>query len=126
MDCLQIFFSKITQPFPQKSPECALKLTDLWNTSLLLDLIYKFELIGAPLLALAKSIYYWILVCQLDDFQRSFKELHLVTLLMNFGELFGIHVNLKDGGQILRPNLLRSRETLLSVPDIGISSHFRI
>ena len=27
---------------PQKSHECALKLTDLWNTSLLFDLNYKF------------------------------------------------------------------------------------
>ena len=36
-----------------------LKLTDLWNTSLLFDLNYKFELIGASLLALAKSIYYY-------------------------------------------------------------------
>ena len=54
----KLFFSKITWPFPQKSHECALKLTDLWNTSLLFDLNYKFELIGASLLALAKSIYY--------------------------------------------------------------------
>ena len=30
------FFSKITQPFPQKYQECALKLTDLRITSLLL------------------------------------------------------------------------------------------
>ena len=29
----------------------------MWNTSLLFDLNYKFELIGASLLALAKSIY---------------------------------------------------------------------
>ena len=37
----------------------ALKLTDLWNAiaSLLFDLSYKFELTGASLLALAKSIY---------------------------------------------------------------------
>ena len=28
--------------FPQKSHECALKLTELWNTSLLFDLDYKF------------------------------------------------------------------------------------
>ena len=34
--------SKITKPFPQKSHECALKLTDLWITSLLFDLNYKF------------------------------------------------------------------------------------
>ena len=54
----KLFFSKITQPFPQKSHECALKLTDLWNTSLLFDLNYEFELIGASLLALAKSLYY--------------------------------------------------------------------
>ena len=57
LDCLQIFFSKITYPFSQKTHECALKLTDLRNTSLLFDLNYKFELIGASLLALAKSIY---------------------------------------------------------------------
>ena len=55
----KLFFPKITSPFPQKSHECALKLTDLWNTSLLFDLNHKFELIGASLLALAKSIYYF-------------------------------------------------------------------
>ena len=33
------------------------RLTELWNTSLLFDLSHKFELIGASLLALAKSIY---------------------------------------------------------------------
>ena len=32
---------KKTQPFPQKSHECALKLTDLWIKSLF-DLNYKF------------------------------------------------------------------------------------
>ena len=53
----KLFFSKITQPFPQKSHECALKLTDLWNTSLLFDLNYKFELIGTSLLALVIYIY---------------------------------------------------------------------
>ena len=31
----KMFHSKITYPFPQKSHECALKLTDLWITSLL-------------------------------------------------------------------------------------------
>ena len=31
----KMFHSKITWPFRQKSHECALKLTDLWNTSLL-------------------------------------------------------------------------------------------
>ena len=36
---------------------CALKLTELWNTSLLFDLNYKC-INGASLLALAKSIYY--------------------------------------------------------------------
>ena len=36
---------------------CALKLTELWNTSLLFDLNYKY-IMGASLLALAKSIYY--------------------------------------------------------------------
>ena len=30
-----LFHSKITYPFPQKSRESALKLTDLWITSLL-------------------------------------------------------------------------------------------
>ena len=34
------------------------KRNELWNTSLLFDLNYKFELIGASLLALAKSIYF--------------------------------------------------------------------
>ena len=38
----KLFFSKITQPFPQKSHECALKLTELWNTRLLFDLNNKF------------------------------------------------------------------------------------
>ena len=37
-----MFHSKITKPFPQKPHECALKLTDLWITSLLFDLNYKF------------------------------------------------------------------------------------
>ena len=37
-----LFFSKITSPFPQTSHECALKLTYLWNKSLLFDLNYKF------------------------------------------------------------------------------------
>ena len=37
-----MFHSKITYPFPQESDECALKLTDLWITSLLFDLKYKF------------------------------------------------------------------------------------
>ena len=52
-----MFHSKMTYPFPQKSHECALKLTDLWITSLLFDLKYKL-LMGASLLALVKSIYY--------------------------------------------------------------------
>ena len=56
MDCLEIIFSKITWPFPQKSHECAIKLTDLRNASLLFDLNHTFDLIGASLLALAKSI----------------------------------------------------------------------
>ena len=51
-----MFHSKITYPFPQKSHECALKLNDLWITSLLFDLKYNL-LMGASLLALAKSIY---------------------------------------------------------------------
>ena len=37
-----MFNSKITQPFPQKSREFALKLSDLWITSLLFDLNKKF------------------------------------------------------------------------------------
>ena len=35
-------------------------------------------------------------------------------------------MNLTERGQLLRPNLLQSRKTLLSVPDIGISSHLQI
>ena len=45
-----MFHSKITQPFSQKSHECALKLTDLWIISLLFELNYKlnlYNLIGA-------------------------------------------------------------------------------
>ena len=38
----KMFHSKIIYPFPQKSHECALKLTDLWITSLLFNLKYKF------------------------------------------------------------------------------------
>ena len=37
-----------------------LKLNDLWIERLLFDLNYKFIKIGASLLALAKSIYYWV------------------------------------------------------------------
>ena len=40
LDCLQIIFSKIILPFPKKSHECALKLTDLWIRSSLFDLNY--------------------------------------------------------------------------------------
>ena len=36
------YFCKITYPFPEKSHECAVKLTELWNTSLLFDLNYTF------------------------------------------------------------------------------------
>ena len=59
LDCLQIIFVLNNLAFPSKSHECALKLTDLWNTiaSSLFDLNYNFELIGASLLALATSIY---------------------------------------------------------------------
>ena len=43
----KMFYSKITQPFPLKSHECTLKLTDMWFTSLLFDLNqgskFKFE-----------------------------------------------------------------------------------
>ena len=35
---------------------CALKLTELWNTSLLFDLNYKY-IKGVSLLAVAKSVY---------------------------------------------------------------------
>ena len=42
LDVLKMFHSKITYRFPQKSHECALKLTDLRITSLLFDLKYKF------------------------------------------------------------------------------------
>ena len=42
LGCLQIIFCKITQPFLEKSQEFAQKLTELWNTSLLFDLNYKF------------------------------------------------------------------------------------
>ena len=38
-----LFFSKITSPFPENSHhECALQLAELWNTSLLFDLNYKY------------------------------------------------------------------------------------
>ena len=40
---------------------CALKLTELWNTNLLLDLKYKYILMTASLLGLAKSIYYLVI-----------------------------------------------------------------
>ena len=56
------------------SHECALKLTDLWKTTLLLYLNYKFELIGASLLALAKSIYCVTAVCanlKISEIRRS-------------------------------------------------------
>ena len=67
----KLFFSKITEPFPQESHECALKLIELWNTSLLFDLDYKFKLIGASLLALAKSIYYFITANKLYEDIKS-------------------------------------------------------
>ena len=38
----KMFHSKITYPFPQKSHECAPKLTVFWITSLLFDLKYEF------------------------------------------------------------------------------------
>ena len=38
----RLVFSKITEPFLQKSHECALKSTDLWIISLLVDSNYKF------------------------------------------------------------------------------------
>ena len=43
LDCLQFtFLSNHLAIIPQKSHECALKRIDLWNTSLLCDLNYKF------------------------------------------------------------------------------------
>ena len=38
----KLFFSKNPLAFPSKSHERALKLTELWNTSLLFDLNYEF------------------------------------------------------------------------------------
>jgi hypothetical protein len=35
-------------------------------------------------------------------------------------------MNLTDGGQIFKPSLFRVRKPLLSVLDVGISSHLRI
>ena len=79
---MQIIFLENHVVFPQKSHECALKLTDLWNTSLLFDLNYKFELIGASLLALAKSIYLDLTVnCERFDL-NSEMFLALIALLM--------------------------------------------
>ena len=46
--------------------ECALKLTEFWNASLLFDLIINL-LMGASILALAKSIYYFLLRIVLDQ-----------------------------------------------------------
>ena len=56
------------------SHECALKLTDLWKTGLLFYLNYKFDLIGASILALAKSMYYYYKQYFLTfaDFQISY------------------------------------------------------
>ena len=53
------------------------KRNELWNTSLLFDLNYKFELIGASLLALAKSIYYAlsvVLMKQKFEHQRNYTK----------------------------------------------------
>ena len=68
---------------------------------------------------------YWWLVWQLDDFQRSLME-SLRDFFKELRRTVWHWMNLTEGGQILRPNLLRSRKTLLSVPDIGISSHLRM
>ena len=38
----KLFHSKITEPFPQIYMNVPFKLTDLWITSLLFDLNYKF------------------------------------------------------------------------------------
>ena len=51
---------------------------ELWNTSLLFDLNYKFELIGASLLALAKSIYYTIENSP-TDFSREAKHRRILA-----------------------------------------------
>ena len=59
---------------------CALKLTELWNTSLLFDLNYKY-IMGASLLAQAKSIYYFT-ECMLPD--RSNVSLFLRVLFDPF------------------------------------------
>ena len=65
---------------------------------------------------------YWIFLLLLVDFQSS--------LIATFGDIFKAlrrtvwhWMNFIDGGQILRPNLFRVMKTVLSVPDIGISSH---
>ena len=41
LGCLQIIFLQNLLAFPQKSHECALQLTELWDASLLFDLNYK-------------------------------------------------------------------------------------
>ena len=54
----KMFHSKITYPFPQKSHECAFKLTDLWITNLLFDLKYVYFVLlaaGLPVFAFFKN-----------------------------------------------------------------------
>ena len=53
--------------------------------------------------------------------------------MASFGEVFNAFrwtfwhcVNLVEAGMIFKPNLLRVKNMLLNVPEIGISSHFRI
>ena len=61
LDCFANYFSRKSLSLSLKmSHECGLKLTDLWKTSLLFYLNYKFDLIGASLLALVEFIYYEI------------------------------------------------------------------
>ena len=67
----------------------------MWNTSLLFDLNYKFELIGASLLALAKSIYlpvprgqgqYQVNISHTPSFQVNNPQLyiqHFIAFILN-------------------------------------------
>ena len=61
---------------------CALKLTEkLWNTSLLFDSNYKLNiLMGASLLALAKSIYYF--ECRRGSFRAAVDHCRSFRLLI--------------------------------------------
>ena len=63
----KLFSSKITLLFPQKSHERALKLTELWTTSLLFDLNYKF-INGSNLQKLQNSGLKQCMLCNLGPF----------------------------------------------------------